>query len=107
MKMAQTMKTPIYLRKDEAGGGAWLHDFLDNHLGYIHSAEVASIIVGAVNSQAAAIEQLEGVASRKLSTLVDQGWQISGSAISKQTEDGSWRHGFVTDGGFVGWHHPA
>lgn len=98
------MKTPIYLREDKSGGGAWLHDHFDNHLGYIHSLEAARVVVAAVNSQASAIEQLEGLAARKLATLVDQGWQISGSAISKQDEDGAWRHGFVTDGGFVGWH---
>ena len=43
------------------------------------------------------------VAQKKLETLKDQGWELSGVSISKQSPDGSWRHGIVTDGGFVGW----
>lgn len=46
----------------------------------------------------------KSVAARKLITLQEQGWEVSGVSISKQHPDGSWRHGFVTDGGFVGWH---
>lgn len=44
------------------------------------------------------------IAARKLEFLVSQGWEVSGVSISRQNDDGSWRHGFVTDGGFVGWH---
>lgn len=47
------------------------------------------------------------VAQKKLASLIEQGWEISGKAISKQEPDGSWRHGFVTDGGFVGWHQKS
>lgn len=40
----------------------------------------------------------QGVSKLKLETLLEDGWEISGVSIYK---DG--RHGFVTDGGFVGW----
>lgn len=46
------MKAPIYLRKDPVGGGAWLHDAFDKHLGYVHAVETAEAIVAAVNAQA-------------------------------------------------------
>lgn len=48
---------------------------------------------------------MEGrIARKKLNALLDQGWKVSGVSISRQELDGSWRHGFVTEGGFVGWH---
>lgn len=43
-------------------------------------------------------------ARKKLNRLLDQGWKVSRVSISRQEPNGSWRHGFVTEDGFVGWH---
>lgn len=48
------MKTPIYLRKEPHGNGAYLHDAFDKHLGYISRIENAERIVAMVNAAAEA-----------------------------------------------------
>jgi len=53
----------------------------------------------------AAQPQFTGLPKRKLDMLLADGYQINGVSFQRKQVGSTWKHGFITTGGMVGWWH--
>jgi hypothetical protein len=58
-----------------------------------------------ISAQPARKQEFTGLPKRKLDDLLAQGYKISGVSFQREQDGATWRRGFITYGGMVGWWH--
>jgi hypothetical protein len=87
------------------GSSLWYRENLLKALTEALAQPYVSLINEGNKAQPIIEPEFTGLPKRKLDDLLAQGYKINGVSFQREQDGATWRRGFITYGGMVGWWH--